>query len=260
MPKTAALFLLFLFCSFPGFSGPRSLDEIFSDLGGEVMDQVFSENGYIASFERPSQYRLLLSPGLDPQITGKITGPRPTVLLEALMVIPYGEDPAALIDVYNALGNIRALKGRTYNSFTRKASVPLFEDASRVNGPKGTSTLPDPQPKSSVPASETVYIRLKDANFGNSYYRGDMSLYQHGFLYSLANYKNLTYLFIPVIKDEKFITQFYFEPIAEGILIYSIAGAEVSDFVSSKIDMPSAIRKRLEVILSWIVDGIKESG
>jgi hypothetical protein len=87
-----------------------------------------------------------------------------------------------------------------------------------------------------------------------------MSLNQYGFLYTLANYKDMTYLFIPVIKEEKFIAQFYFEPVAEGILIYSIAGADVSDFISSKINMPSAIRKRLEVILSWIVDGIKKKG
>jgi hypothetical protein len=253
-------FLLFLLCSFPASGEPRSIDEIFSDLEGETRAQVFSENGYSVSFVRSTQYTLLPAHGLDPQISGRITGRRPSILLESLMVIPHGEKPAALIDIYNALGNIRGLKGRTYSSFTRKADVPLFEDATRVNGPKGTSTLPDPPKKSSVPPSEAIYIRLKDANFGNSYYRGDMSLNQYGFLYSLTNYKDLTYLFIPVIKSEKFVAQLYFEPIAEGTLIYSIAGADVSDFISSAIDMPSAIQKRLAVILSWVVDEIQKDG
>jgi hypothetical protein len=103
-------------------------------------------------------------------------------------------------------------------------------------------------------------MRLKDVNFGNTYYRGDFALTQRGLYYSLTNYKNVTYLLVPAIKEEKFITQFYFEPIAEGILIYALAGADVSDFISSKIDMKSAISKRLAVIINWITNGIAGSG
>jgi hypothetical protein len=163
-----------------------------------------------------------------------------------------------LLDVYNALGNIRALKGRLYHSATRDQDIPLFEDATRIAGAKKTSPIPDPGPASSIPLSETVYLRIKDVNFGNSYYRGDIHRDTFGLLYRLSNYKNLTYLFIPVIREEKFIAQLYFEPIAEGVLVYSIAGADVSDFVASKIDMPSAIAKRLAVIISWVVDGINQ--
>jgi hypothetical protein len=72
----------------------------------------------------------------------------------------------------------------------------------------------------------------------------------------LSNFRSLNYLFIPVIKEENFVAQIYAEPVEEGVLIYSIAGAQVSDFVASKIHMPSAIRKRLEVIIAWVVDGI----
>ncbi|GHV51918.1 hypothetical protein AGMMS49579_08300 [Spirochaetia bacterium] len=259
MLRTAALFLLILFCAFPASSEPRSINEIFSDLTGEIRERVFSEAGYITTSNRSSRYRLLSTPGLESQIAGEITGQQPSVIVESLMVIPNGGKPVTLIDVYNALGNIRDLKGRTYHSFTRDAVVPLFEDASRVNGPNRISALPDPPEKSSVPASETIYIRLKDVNFGNSYYRGDMNLNQYGFLYTLTNYRDLTYI-IPAIKKEKFTARFYFEPVAEGLLIYSIAGAEVSDFIASKIDMPSAVQKRLTVILSWAVDGIKKRG
>jgi hypothetical protein len=107
-----------------------------------------------------------------------------------------------------------------------------------------------------VPEKETVYLRLKDVNFGNSYYRGEMALVQNGLRYSLSNFKNITYFLIPVIKEGKFIAQLYFEPIEEGLLIYSLAGADVSDFLASKIDMGSAISKRLSVMISWATDGI----
>jgi hypothetical protein len=33
-----------------------------------------------------------------------------------------------------------------------------------------------------------------------------------------------------------------------------VAAAEVSNFVASQIDIPSAIQKRLEVIIGWITD------
>jgi hypothetical protein len=62
-----------------------------------------------------------------------------------------------------------------------------------------------------------------------------------------------------VIREEKFSAQLYFEPISEGVLIYGLAGVDVSDFVSSRIDMKSAIGKRLSVILSWITEGVKKS-
>jgi hypothetical protein len=259
MQKTAALFLLLVLCSFPVSGEPRSFNEIFPGIDAEIQEKVFSDTGFIASFNKPN-FNLLPAGGLDPQIAGKITGRRPDVLVESLMVIPYGEKPLELVDIYNAIGNIRDLKGRLYHSGTRNQDIPLFEEATRIESPKKTSPVQDPPRKSSVPPSETIYIRLKDTNFGNSYYRGDIRTNEYGFLYSLSNYKNMTYLFIPVIKEDKFISRFYFEPIAEGVLLYGIAGADVSDFIASKIDMPSAIKKRFEVILGWVIDGIKNSG
>jgi hypothetical protein len=176
------------------------------------------------------------------------------------MVIPYkttnGQTRVpGLPDVYNAISRVRDLKGRTYHSATRGEDVPLFEDATRLESARRLSPIPDPPPSRSVPAGETVYLRLKDINFGNSYYRADIAVQGGGILYTLTNFKNLSYI-IPVIREEKFVARMYIEPLAEGILIYSIAGADVSDFISSRIHMPSAIQKRVAVIIDWIVDGI----
>jgi hypothetical protein len=158
--------------------------------------------------------------------------------------------------VYNALGNIRLLKGRPYFSETRGKQVPLFEDATRLESAKKNTPVPDPRPASAVPRAETVFIRLKDANFGNTYYRGEMAADNYGIRYCLSNYKNVTYLFVPVIKEEQFTVQLYFEPVAEGVLIYGLAGVDVSDFAAARIDIPSAIRKRLAVIIAWVAEGI----
>jgi hypothetical protein len=103
-------------------------------------------------------------------------------------------------------------------------------------------------------------MRLKVANFGNSFYRGNITLFQRGLRYNLTNNKNISYFFITIIKEERFTMQLYFEVISEGVLIYSLAGTDVSDFVSSRIDMGSAINKRLSVIISWAAEGIAEKG
>ncbi|MDR1443684.1 MAG: hypothetical protein LBI94_02280 [Treponema sp.] len=196
------------------------------------------------------------APGLDPQIRSFLAGIEPSVVVECLLVVPYSSGPMELVDIYNAIRHIRALKGRLYPSQSRGTAVPLFEDATRISSTRRTSTLEDPPPREAMPDSETIYIRLKDTNFGNSYYRAEIEQKSRGFTYNLSNNRDLSYIVFPVIKSGRFIAQFYFEPLIEGILVYCLSGAEVSDFVASKVDMPSAIQKRLEVILSWAIDGM----
>jgi hypothetical protein len=48
------------------------------------------------------------------------------------------------------------------------------------------------------------------------------------------------------------------EPLAEGVLVYSAAAAEVGGFISDMVNVSSAIRKRIEVILGWLIDSIAD--
>jgi hypothetical protein len=154
------------------------------------------------------------------------------------------------------MGKIQDLKGRLYHSATRDKDVPLFEDADRIQGPSKLTPVPDPENAAVLPETDRIYIRLKDVNFGNSYYQGDISTLSDGLLYSLANFKNLSYGIIPVIRERKFKARFYVEPLAEGVLVYCAATAEVGGFISGVVDISSAVRKRLEVILGWLIDSI----
>jgi len=250
-------------------SGKNSFNDIFPDIPPAVRQAVFSDGGYSKSAGNMSRSSLFGSgaskigvsrSGIDPQIIESVFAKKPGFLAESIKVIPDAEGVYSLLDVYNALGNIRDLKKQHYQSFTRNERISLFEEVTRIEGPKKNIPVADPPPASRVPVSETVYMRLKDANFGNSFYRGDIALFRNGLRYSLTNNKNISYYFITVIKEEKFTVQLYFEVIEEGILIYSLAGADVSDFVSSRIDMPSAINKRLAVIISWVAEGITGKG
>jgi hypothetical protein len=260
MKKIFSLFILLFFAS-DVFAQLRTFNEIFPNLNQDIKTLAFGESGYVKSSRKTGGFIIIgneRSSRLNTQIVNNVLLKNPGYLVESILVLQGNPGSVSLLDIYNALRNIRGLRGRLYNSATRNQSVPLFEEANRIISEKQTTAIPDPAPSETLPVSETVYIRLKDANFGNTYYRGEMELVQNGLRYTLSNFRSMNYLFIPIIRENKFIAQLYFEPIQEGILIYSIAGADISDFVASKIDIDSAISKRLDVIISWAVDGIKK--
>jgi hypothetical protein len=227
-------------------------------MNAETRNAVFSDSGYLRSSQRASGFVIAgRNTGLDAQIINNILSKNPGYLVESISIIPGNPGAVTLLEVYNALGNIRGLSGRLYNSYSKGQPVPLFEEATRITSERNTNSIPDPAAARTLPRSETVYIRLKDTNFGNTYYRGDMALVGlNGLRYTMTNFRNMSYLFVPVIREGKFTAQLYFETIQEGVLLYSIAGADISDFIANRIHIDSAIAKRLGVITSWASDGI----
>ena len=256
--KTKLLFLLLVIL--PGFAlygELRTFDSFYPDCDIAAKERIFLPGGIIETYKQ--SVSLTLYPPLlrDISFIDPLLARNPAFLVESLMVIPSGASQADLTVIYNSLQRVRNLKGRLYESFTRGKEVPLFEDAVQLANERRLDIIPDPPSVSVAPLSSTLYMRLKDVNFGNTYYRAHIQLDSNSLTYSLTNFRNITYMLIPVIRENRFYAQLYFEPIQEGILIYCIAGADVSNFIASQIDMPSAIRKRLEVIISWVVDGIQ---
>ena len=235
----------------------RSIDRLFPGLSESRRKAVLSAEGLILTHKKNDALELIPAPDSGIDLRSIVMKAKPSYLTESLLVAPYSGRILDRLDAYNALNKIRDLKGRLYRSHSRNAEIPLFEDATRLESAKKTSAIPDPPPARELPASEIVYIRLKDVNFGNSYYRSDLSVNSFGVTYSLTNFKSLSYLFFTVMKEEKFSAVLYMEPLAEGMLVYSMAGADASDFIANRIDIPSAISKRLSVFIGWISDGLK---
>jgi hypothetical protein len=236
----------------------RELAELFPGLSEEHRREAFAEGGLIISHGRGWSPVLSPMPEAGIGLPAAISRHNPAFLTESILILPHSGRPFSNLDAYNALGRIENLAGRLYHSYTRDSLIPLFEEATRLSGGDRRSTpIPDPPPAGTLPTSETIYIRLRDANFGNSFYRADFSLGPHGVTYRLTNNRNLTYLFVPVMREERFNAYLYLEPIAEGMLIYSVAGGDASDFIANRIDLPSAISKRLEVFIGWVIDGLE---
>jgi hypothetical protein len=239
------------------FGVPRSFTDVFPGLNDEKKRQVFSPAGY-SEFNFASA-GLQLVPRSRPgaAIAAPVLNRRSSFFIENLLVCPYSPRYSGLITIYNALGKVRSLGGRIHRDQTEKEG-PAFKETTRIESPQKNTPLPDPGPALQIPSAETIYMRLKDEDFGNTYYRAELTATEDALFYTLVNFKTIYAVIFPVIKEDKLIAQLYIEPLAEGILIYSIVGAEVSDMVLSKTDVLSGVlSRRVEIIIDWIIDGIK---
>jgi hypothetical protein len=255
MSKKCIPVFVFFICGLSLFGQLRSFSDVYPGLGADQKEKVFSSGGLNFSEKGSVGLNFLPLTSGNPEIASRIAGRNPSFIAESLRVIP-GKN-TGLLSVYNALGKISGLKGRIYYSHTREKEIPLFEEATRIESHKRMNAVNDPPPAAVVPVSETFYARLKDANFGNCYYRITLLSNSRSILCDLGNFKTIFVGFFPVIKENNFTALLYVEPVAEGLLIYSVSSAEVSDFVAGRISMRSALRKRLDVIIDWMIDGIR---
>jgi len=255
-----SLLLCLLLFSFPSTAGAaplRSFAELFPGIGEEQKSTIFSEEGLIRVMERGERLELTPASGTGIDLYSEIMHREHNFLSEILIVVPHPGRTLNKLDGYNALGRIRDLSGRLYHSHTRQAYIPLFEDATRIESARRTTPIPDPPPASRLPGPETIFLRLRDANFGNTFYRGEFSTTPYGIIYRLTNFRTIRFLFFPVLREENLSATLYMEPIQEGMLIYVVAGADVSNFVANRIHIPSAIATRAEVFLEWVSDGLR---
>jgi hypothetical protein len=248
-----------LFLSSFIFAEDRTIEELFPDTSETILQK--ARNGaYSHSIKAASSTEMAAALTIKPAGGISIDWSRfngaPVNIIENLLLLKNNK-PVTKLDIYNALCKIRTLQGKEYFSSTRGRRTALFEDASRVAGENNLKKQNDPPPAVSLPSDETIFIMVKDVNFGNCYYRAEIKTYGSGIRYSLTNFKSINYLFIPVIKTGNLMIQLYIESLNEGVLIYGLSCVTAANFADKQVDIPSAIQKRLDVIYEWIGGNIK---
>ncbi|MFP3088792.1 hypothetical protein LQZ21_00515 [Treponema sp. TIM-1] len=257
MGRNVIFICLWLIITTSTFGASRSFTDIFPHLNEEKKNQVFSSTGYSEFNLASAGLQLLPVSKSGMSISVPVLSRRPSFFVENLLVCPYTHRYSGLITVYNALSRVQGLSGRVHRNDVPGKDNPVFKETTRIENTRRNNPLPDPLPATQIPPTETIYMRLKDTNFGNSYYRAELIATQDELFYTLSNFKSIYMAIFPIIKEDKFIAQLYIEPLSEGVLIYSIVGAEIPDIVMSKIERVSnMIKKRMDVIVDWLVDGI----
>jgi hypothetical protein len=234
---------------------PRNLEELFPKTDTAILKSA-RDQGYSCSVNTRETYSLTIKPIDEINIARPVLQSSPLYIIESLLMLK-NDKPVTKLDIYNALCRIGALQGREYFSSTRGKRTVLFEEASRVVSANNLKKQKDPPNAPSMPPEETIFVVVKDANFGNCYYRAEIRTAGSGIHYSLTNFKSINYI-IPVIKQGKLLIHLYLEPLSDGLLIYGLTGVDAADFAEKYVDIPSTITKRLDVIYGWIWDNIKK--
>jgi hypothetical protein len=237
------------------FAELRNLDELFPDTGAAILKSA-RDGGYSYSMKSSGPESLTVKAVDEIDISRPVLESSPLYLIESLLILKT-DKPVTKLGIYNALCRINTLQGREYFSSTRGRRTVLFEEASRVASADSLKKQKDPPDAPFVPPEETMFVMVKDTNFGNCYYRAEIKTSGNGIRYSLTNFKSINY-FIPVIKQGRLLIQLYIEPLSEGVLVYGLTGVAAADFADKRVDIPSTIAKRLDVIYGWIWDNIKK--
>ncbi|MDR1363935.1 MAG: hypothetical protein LBJ35_07820 [Spirochaetaceae bacterium] len=257
MKKIFCIILLLFFLAGLAFAEDRTLQELFPSVSEAVLQQA-RNGGYSHAIktDRLASAALTIKPAGGISIDRGGIKSNTAYIIESLLMLK-NDKPVTKLAVYNALCKIRTLQGMVYFSSTRGRRTALFEEASRVAGENNLKKQNDPPPAQAIPSSETIFIMVKDVNFGNCFYRAEIKAEGGGIRYTLANFKSINYLFIPVIKTGNLFIQLYIESLDEGVLIYGLTCVGAADFADKQVDIPSTIQKRLDVIYEWINSNIK---
>jgi len=234
----------------------RSFDDLFPYIDAGRKQDVFRGTGLRNTFlarETP-MFTPALNSGID--LINTIMEKSPSTLIEALFVLPYSGRSFTLLDTYNAVGRVETLSSHIIYSPSRDRDVAFFLESSRFERGDRNRSIPDPPPAATIPSSETIYFRIKDIVFGNTYFRGDFSVGDYGITYILTNHATVWFLVFPVMRAEKFAMRLYMEPIAEGLLIYGIAGIDVPEFLVTRINLSASIDVRVRIVISWLRDNL----
>jgi len=235
----------------------RSLDEIFPGFSADMKDWIIDGPGLRNSFEKDGSPTLIPARNSGIELLSGVMRKNPSHIIEALVIIPYGERELDMLDIYNALGRIKNIQEQTI-PLKSGNSINIFMDTTRLEGAKNRKPVADPSPANYLPFSETMYLRFTDAYVGDLYIRGDISLDLHGITYSMTNYLDVRYSLFRIMRAERFSAYLYLEPIKEGILIYSMSGIYLPGFISKMINLTPNINARITALLNWITDGLRK--
>jgi hypothetical protein len=232
----------------------RSFDDIFPGFTRAQKMMAFHDGGLKHFFDKSGSPEMTPHPSSGIDLFGSVMSKSPSHIIEAMAVVPYNEKELEILDIYNALGKIGNIKDHTF--FVNGKDTVILEETTRIENARSRRSIPDPQPVNTLPYSETMYLRFKDAYYGNLYIRGDVSMSLYGIIYNMTNFTDVRYFLIPIIKAERLSIIIYLEPIKEGVLIYSVSGLYLPGFIADRVNLTPSINRRITVLLKWIITSL----
>ncbi|MDR2596806.1 MAG: hypothetical protein LBC76_05725 [Treponema sp.] len=235
---------------------PRSLDDIFPGLSRSKKRMVMDDDGLRYSFEKDGSPMFIPNPDSGIDLLSSVMAKKPSHVIEALVVVPYEKRELDMLDIYNALGRIKNIKDhKIYLDDDRE--MIIFTETTRLVSARNRKPVPDPPPTNTLPYSETMHLLFLDPYMGDLYLRGEVSISLYGITYSMTNFRDISYSIFRVMRAERFSAIIYVEPIKEGILIYSVSGLYLPNFIAKRVNLTPNMNRRITVLLDWIIEGLR---
>jgi len=234
---------------------PRSFDDIFPDLSRLQKRMVMSDSGLRYSFEKDGSPMLTPDPDSEIDLLSSVMAKKPSHVIETLVVVPYDKRELDMLDIYNALGRVKNIKDHRISLEDRE--IIIFTETTRLVSARDRKPIPDPPPTDTLPYSETMYLLFLDPYMGDLYLRGEVAISLYGITYSMTNFRDISYSIFRVMRAERFSAIIYVEPIKEGILIYSVSGLYLPNFIAKRINLTPNMNRRISVLLDWITEGLR---
>jgi hypothetical protein len=234
----------------------RSFDNIFPGFSRRQKALIFSDEGLKHYFEKGGFPMLVPNPASGIDLLSSVMAKNPSHIIEAMVLVPYkNRRELDMLDVYNALGRIGNLKDYSFSINGR--DINIFEETTRLVSARNRRSVSDPPPADTLPYAETMYLRFKDAYYGNLFIRGDVSVSLYGITYSMTNFTDVRYFLVPIIKAERISVVIYLEPVKEGVLVYSMSGIYLPGFIADKVNITPSVNRRINTLIKWITDGLR---
>ena len=177
----------------------------------------------------------------------------PDVFTEGLYLIPYPDGTDSIdLEIYNLTRKVSAISEVEYLSARKKAVVPLFDNVYAISDLKKKRRIEDPV-VNVIPASDTVFLHMKETNLGNALYKVDYLWDGENLGFFMENLGALRFLIKVVAKNNMQISM-VFIPIEEGFLVYGYCGVKLSNanVVFNMMDPYTGFYRRLYAMVTWV--------
>ncbi|MDR2542103.1 MAG: hypothetical protein LBC80_01460 [Treponema sp.] len=233
---------------------PRSLAQIFPNLTRSQRRVATGNRGLRHYFTSGGSPIIIPASDSGIDIFNSVMKKNPSHIVETLIIFPYNGRELDMLDLYNVLGRVSSIKDQML--IVRDRPFQVFTDSTRIESAQVRRPIPDPPFADTLPYSETLFIRLTEITIGELFIRGNISFSLYGLTYSMTNFRDVYFFIFRVMREERFSMYIYLEPVKEGVLVYSMSGIYLPDFIANRINMDVSINNRITVITSWIAEGL----
>ena len=235
----------------------RSFDDVFPGFSRSQKRTISSSTGLRHSYDKDGSPSFIPASGADVNLQTSVMRKNPSHIVEAIVLVPYNKKELDILDIYNSLGRIEHLKDQTLH-FRNGNTLNVFKDTTRIISASNRRAIPDPEPARILPYSETMYLRFTDNYIGSIFLRGDITQSLYGITYNMTNFRDINFSIFRIMQAERVSINLYLEPVKEGILIYSMSGIYLPDFIMDKLNLTTNINNRITVLINWITEGLRE--